>query len=64
MSTEGAMMAKALFGHVGGAEARLAAEVTRLRARIRELEHEVSRLRADEIRLDDLEVELREAAIV
>ena len=40
-------MAKALFGHVGiGSDPRLLAEVTRLRARVRDLEHEVAVLRA------------------
>ncbi len=37
-------MAKALFGHVGvGSDARLAAEVHRLRSRVRDLENELSR---------------------
>ncbi|MEX2289685.1 MAG: hypothetical protein WD794_05085 [Mycobacteriales bacterium] len=39
-------MAKALFGHVGGADARLVDEVRRLRTRVRELETELSRLTA------------------
>jgi hypothetical protein len=40
-------MAKALFGHVGaGPEAQVLAEVRRLRARCRDLEHEVARLEA------------------
>ena len=40
-------MAKALLGHVGiGADAMLAAEVRRLRARVRELEEELERMRA------------------
>lgn len=37
-------MAKALFGHVGGPDARLLAEVATLRRRVRELESEVMRL--------------------
>jgi len=37
-------MAKAIYGHTGG-DARLAAEVARLRARVRELEAEVTALR-------------------
>lgn len=39
-------MAKALFGHVGGTDARLVDEVRRLRTRVRELEAELSRLAA------------------
>jgi hypothetical protein len=49
-------MAKALYGHTGGLDPRLVAEVTSLRARVRELEAEVERLRADrmpELPLDD-----------
>jgi hypothetical protein len=45
-------MAKALYGHVGGApEKRMLDEVARLRARVRELEVEVMRLRAENDRL-------------
>jgi hypothetical protein len=45
-------MAKALYGHVGMApDRRLLDEVTRLRARVRELEFEVTRLRAENDRL-------------
>jgi hypothetical protein len=36
-------MAKAIYGHVG-ADARLAAEVARLRLRVRELEAEIARM--------------------
>jgi hypothetical protein len=36
-------MAKALYGHVGAADARLAAEVHRLRIRVRDLESELDR---------------------
>jgi hypothetical protein len=40
-------MAKALFGHVGvGTDLRLAAEVRRLRAKVVELEDELSRVKA------------------
>ena len=40
-------MAKALFGHVGvGTDLRLAAEVRRLRARVVELEDELTRVQA------------------
>ena len=38
-------MGKAIYGHLG-ADARLATEVARLRARVRELEAEVERLHA------------------
>lgn len=45
-------MAKALFGHVGSAsDQRLLDEVTLLRAKVRNLEFEVTRLRADNDRL-------------
>jgi hypothetical protein len=45
-------MAKALFGHVGSApERRLVDEVTQLRAKVRALEFEVTRLRAENDRL-------------
>jgi hypothetical protein len=45
-------MAKALYGHVGSApEQRLLDEVTRLRTRVRDLEIEVMRLRAENDRL-------------
>ncbi len=40
-------MAKAIYGHLG-ADNRLAAEITRLRARVRDLEAEIERLRAAE----------------
>ena len=39
-------MAKALLGHVGGADLRLVDEVRRLRGRVHELETEVARLSA------------------
>jgi hypothetical protein len=45
-------MAKALYGHVGGApDKRMLDEVTRLRARVQDLEVEVMRLRAENDRL-------------
>jgi hypothetical protein len=58
-------MAKALFGHVGsGNDLRAAAEVTRLRQRIRELEAEVDRLRLRNAELaKDREAELFELAL-
>ena len=39
-------MAKALFGHVGGADLLLMDEVRRLRGRVRELEVELARVTA------------------
>ncbi len=39
-------MAKALFGHVSGADLRLVDEVRRLRGRVRELESELARVSA------------------
>ena len=45
-------MAKALFGHVGSApDRRMLDEVTQLRAKVRALEFEVTRLRAENDRL-------------
>jgi hypothetical protein len=45
-------MAKALFGHVGGApDRRLLDEVTHLRSKVRTLEFEITRLRAENDRL-------------
>jgi hypothetical protein len=45
-------MAKALYGHVGSAsDRRLLDEVTLLRAKVRSLEFEITRLRADNDRL-------------
>jgi hypothetical protein len=49
---QGDDMAKALFGHVGSApDRRLVDEVTQLRAKVRALEFEVTRLRAENDRL-------------
>ena len=39
-------MAKALFGHTGGADLRLLDEVRRLRARVQQLEQELELARA------------------
>ncbi len=51
-------MAKALFGHVGSApDRRLLDEVTLLRARVRTLEFELTRLRAENDRLAAAAVE-------
>jgi hypothetical protein len=49
---QGEDMAKALFGHVGSApDRRMLDEVTQLRAKVRTLEFEVARLRAENDRL-------------
>lgn len=40
-------MAKALFGHLGGSDPRMAAQAHRLRQRIRDLGAELARLQAD-----------------
>jgi hypothetical protein len=40
-------MAKALVGHIGGLDPRLVFEMRRLRERVRDLESEVHRLRAE-----------------
>jgi 50S ribosomal subunit-associated GTPase HflX len=40
-------MAKALLGHVGGGDQRVASDLRRLRARVRELEAEVARMREE-----------------
>jgi hypothetical protein len=45
-------MAKALYGHVGSApDRRMLDEVTQLRAKVRALEFEIARLRAENDRL-------------
>jgi hypothetical protein len=49
---QGEDMAKALFGHVGSApDRRMLDEVTQLRAKVRALEFEAARLRAENDRL-------------
>ncbi|HWA68117.1 MAG TPA: hypothetical protein VG899_17280 [Mycobacteriales bacterium] len=48
-------MAKALMGHVGtGLDVRMASELKRLRDRVRDLEHEVIRLRAENAELSTI----------
>ncbi|HVS67395.1 MAG TPA: hypothetical protein VHE56_02500 [Mycobacteriales bacterium] len=48
-------MAKALLGHVGnGLDLRVATEMKRLRDRVRDLENEVIRLRAENAELTSL----------
>jgi DNA invertase Pin-like site-specific DNA recombinase len=46
-------MSKAIYGHFGGPDPLLVAEVTRLRRRVRELEEQVSSLEADLVSLPD-----------
>jgi hypothetical protein len=54
-------MAKALYGHVTAApDRRMLDEVTRLRATVRALEFEVTRLRADNDRLSAAAAEVDE----
>ena len=48
-------MAKALYGFSGGPDPRVLAELASLRGRVRELEAEVSALRAQLIVTEDLE---------
>ena len=40
-------MAKALLGHVGGPDPRVLSEMRRLQQRVRELEHELDRVQAE-----------------
>ncbi|MDP9395286.1 MAG: hypothetical protein M3Q27_14010 [Actinomycetota bacterium] len=65
-------MAKALLGHVGGADPLMIVEVRRLRQRVRELEAQVMRLQAENdalttgishVDLMSLEVEHKEPAL-
>ncbi len=54
-------MARALMGHIGSAKDEvLALEVVRLRRRVRELEDEITRLRA--ARAAELDIELHRLA--
>ena len=54
-------MAKALVGHVGGFDPLVAFEVRRLRERVRDLESEVLRLRAEN---DSLAATLTDAHLI
>lgn len=47
-------MAKALIGHVGGIDLRMASDVRRLTLRVKELEAELAHVRADHARLSEL----------
>lgn len=64
-------MSKAIYGHMGGSDAVLVAEVTRLRRRVRELEEQVAAYEAElmtqpvdadlvTLREDHLDLALRE----
>jgi uncharacterized small protein (DUF1192 family) len=54
-------MAKALYGHVGGPDPRTAAEMRRLHERVRTLEAEVVRLRAEN---DELSASVSDAQLL
>lgn len=43
----GGLMAKALYGHVGGPDPRMVAEVRRLQRRVRDLEDELVRVKRE-----------------
>lgn len=59
-------MAKALYGFQGGVDPRVLAELASLRTRVRDLEAEVTALRAQIIVAEDLETLLsgKDAALV
>src|SRR5215472_6443639 len=46
------VMAKALLGHVGGPDQRMAAELYRLRRRVRDLEAQLARLKEEQAAQD------------
>jgi uncharacterized small protein (DUF1192 family) len=54
-------MAKALIGHVGGPDPRMIMEMRRLQERVRTLENEVMRLRAEN---DALTVGVNDADLI
>ncbi len=56
-------MSKAIYGHLGGSDALLLAEVTRLRRRVRELEEQVAAYEAAEALRGDVEISLRDSAL-
>jgi hypothetical protein len=62
-------MAKALYGHVGGPDPRMVAEMRRLQQRVRDLEAELSRLHEENDVLAaevgrDLLIPVREPALI
>lgn len=58
-------MAKAIFGHMGGPDPRLLADLRRLQQRVQQLEAEVGRLQTenDALRIGALEHDLHHADI-
>jgi hypothetical protein len=54
-------MSKALYGHLGGPDAALLAEVTRLRRRVRELEEQVAAY--EQVAYEQVSVSLHEVAL-
>ena len=60
-------MAKALLGHIGGTDPRMLAEVRRLQQRVRDLENELGRAKAENdalaavVHADSFDRELRAA---
>jgi hypothetical protein len=54
-------MAKALLGHVGGPDPRIMSEMKRLQRRIRDLESELGRVRAEN---DSLSAALHEGPLL
>ncbi len=56
-------MSKAIYGHLGGSDALLLAEVTRLRRRVRELEEQVAAYEAEIVASPVRIVSLHEAEL-
>jgi hypothetical protein len=59
-------MSKALYGHLGGPDAALLAEVTRLRRRVRELEEQVAayeQVAYEQVAYEQVSVSLHEVAL-
>jgi hypothetical protein len=54
-------MSKALYGHLGGPDAALLAEVTRLRRRVRELEEQIAAY--EQVAYEQVSVSLHEVAL-
>lgn len=59
------IMAKALFGHVGGSDLHFASEVARLRRRVADLEAEIGRLqeRNDELEAAHVQAEIERTLV-